>query len=160
MQAARNGVKINVSCPWLWAALEHRFPKLLGRSEAPVATGGIRGLSPQNKVTSLPNWNVKHYNSVEFRHFLQFQAPWANIKPPCWKLPGDVSVLRYIRVLAHFVFMRNPRNDASPLKLPSVRHNPSCDECACDAEENRMRKESLVKKTYSQGKIERHLYFR
>jgi len=35
-----------------------------------------------------------------------------------------------------------------PLQLPSVYHNPSCDGCASDAEENRMRKKSLVDKTY------------
>jgi len=33
------------------------------------------------------------------------------------------------------------------LQLLSVHHNPSCViECACDAEENRMREESLVDK--------------
>jgi len=32
------------------------------------------------------------------------------------------------------------------LQLPSVYHNPSCDGCACDAEENRMRNKSLVDK--------------
>jgi len=31
----------------------------------------------------------------------------------------------------------NPGNDASPLQLPSVRHNPSCDGCARDAEERK-----------------------
>jgi len=35
----------------------------------------------------------------------------------------------------------NPGNDASPLQLPSVHHNPSCDGCTRDAEENRMRRE-------------------
>jgi len=40
----------------------------------------------------------------------------------------------------------NPGDDASPLQLPSVHHNPSCAGCARDAEENRMWKESLVKK--------------
>jgi len=35
----------------------------------------------------------------------------------------------------------------TPLQLPSVYHNPSCDGCARDAEENRMRKKSLVDKT-------------
>jgi len=32
------------------------------------------------------------------------------------------------------------------LQLPSVYHNPSCDGCARDAEENRMQKKSLVDK--------------
>jgi len=32
----------------------------------------------------------------------------------------------------------------TPLQLLSVRHNPSCDGCARDAEENRMGKESLL----------------
>jgi len=41
----------------------------------------------------------------------------------------------------------NPGNDASPLQLPSVQHNPSCDRCAHDAEENRMQKENLAKET-------------
>jgi len=42
----------------------------------------------------------------------------------------------------------NPGNDASPLQLPSVHHNPSCDGCAHDAEEEKMmQKEGLVNKT-------------
>jgi len=39
----------------------------------------------------------------------------------------------------------------APPQLPSVHHNPSCDGCARDAEENRMRKDSLVKQR-RQGK--------
>jgi len=35
----------------------------------------------------------------------------------------------------------------TPLQLPSVYHNPSCDGCARDAEENRMREKKLVDKT-------------
>jgi len=35
----------------------------------------------------------------------------------------------------------------TPLQLPYFYHNPSCDECARDAEEHRMRKKSLVGKT-------------
>jgi len=35
----------------------------------------------------------------------------------------------------------------TPLQLRSVYHNPSCDGCARDAEENRIRKKSLVYKT-------------
>jgi len=34
----------------------------------------------------------------------------------------------------------------TPLQLPSVHHTPSCDGCAHDAEENRMRKKSYVEK--------------
>jgi len=34
------------------------------------------------------------------------------------------------------------------LQLPSVHNIPSCDECERDAEENRMRKESLCDKTW------------
>jgi len=34
----------------------------------------------------------------------------------------------------------------TPLQLSSVHHKPSCDRCARDTEENRMRKESLVDK--------------
>jgi len=42
----------------------------------------------------------------------------------------------------------NPGNDAcTPLQLPSVHHNPSCDGCARDAEEYKMGKKSLVEKT-------------
>jgi len=38
--------------------------------------------------------------------------------------------------------MGNPANDDSLLlQLPSVHHNSSCDGCARDAEENRMRNE-------------------
>jgi len=32
----------------------------------------------------------------------------------------------------------------TPLPLPCVHHNLSCDGCARDAEENRMRKKSLI----------------
>jgi len=35
----------------------------------------------------------------------------------------------------------------TPLQLPSVYQNPSCDGCAHDAEPNRMPKKSLVDKT-------------
>ena len=42
------------------------------------------------------------------------------------------------------------------LQLPSA-HYPSCDGCARDVEESRMRKECGRKKR-SQGKTERHLY--
>jgi len=35
-----------------------------------------------------------------------------------------------------------------PLQLPSVQYNPSCDGCARDAEENRMRNNNLVDKTF------------
>jgi len=31
----------------------------------------------------------------------------------------------------------NPVDDDSPLQLPSVHHNPSCDRCARDAEEKK-----------------------
>ena len=45
----------------------------------------------------------------------------------------------------------------TPLQLPSVYHNPSCDGCARDAEENESeRKIWSIKR--SQGKTERHLY--
>jgi len=35
----------------------------------------------------------------------------------------------------------------TPLQLPSVHRNPSCDGCARDAEENRKQKEGLFDKT-------------
>jgi len=35
----------------------------------------------------------------------------------------------------------------SPMQLPYVHHNASCEVYAHDAEENRIRKESLVSKT-------------
>jgi len=54
--------------------------------------------------------------------------------------------------------MGNPGNDAyTQLQLPSVKHNSSRGGCARDAEENRMRKESWLKKR-TQGKDERHLH--
>jgi len=34
------------------------------------------------------------------------------------------------------------------LKLPSTQHNPSCDGCVRDAEENRIWKESLAEKKW------------
>jgi len=35
----------------------------------------------------------------------------------------------------------------TPLQLASARHNPSCDECARGAKENRMRKKNVIDKT-------------
>jgi len=55
--------------------------------------------------------------------------------------------LRYFYVLARFAFFRNPGSDASQLQLPSVHHNPSCDGCTRDAEENRMRKKVWLEET-------------
>ena len=51
--------------------------------------GPLVSLFPQTKYPS-PNWNMKHYNSVEILH----QAPHTNIKPPQWRLSGDGSAPR------------------------------------------------------------------
>ena len=67
---------------------------------SPVATGGASvGLALQTKLQAPPNWNVKHYKSVEFLSILQFLESRTNAKPhhrtaelPCWKLSGDGSV--------------------------------------------------------------------
>jgi len=40
----------------------------------------------------------------------------------------------------------------TPLQLSSVHHNPSCNRCARDAEQNRMRRE-FGRKKFRQGKI-------
>jgi len=41
----------------------------------------------------------------------------------------------------------------TPPQLPSVYHNPSCDGCASDGEENRMRKKSLVDKNVAKERL-------
>jgi len=50
------------------------------------------GLSPQTMHQAPPNWNMKHYKSVEFCQFLQCQAPLQKSKALCWRLSGDGSV--------------------------------------------------------------------
>jgi len=55
-----------------------------------------------------------------------------------WLRPWLHKPLRDFRVPVRFAFIRNPGNDASPLQLLSVHHNPACDGCTSDAEENRM----------------------
>ena len=46
------------------------------------STWGLLGLHPPNKAPSPPNWNMKHYKSVEFCQFLERQAPHTNANPP------------------------------------------------------------------------------
>jgi len=59
--------------------------------------------------------------------------------------------------LATLVLIGHSGMMRTPLQLPFVHHNPSCDECARDTEEkNRMRKDGMVDKR-SQRKTERHL---
>jgi len=38
-----------------------------------------------------PNWNMKHYKSVEFCRFLHVKPRCTNVKSPCWRLSGDGS---------------------------------------------------------------------
>jgi len=45
----------------------------------------------------------------------------------------------------------------TPLQPPSIHHNPSCDGCACDPEDNRMWK-GVDSTKRRQGKTEHHLY--
>jgi len=60
----------------------------------------------------------------------------------------------HIEILAEYAYLiGNPANDTyTPLQLPSVKHNSSCDGCARDAEENRMRKKSWSKKRTQEKK--------
>jgi len=51
----------------------------------PVATGGFGGLSPPNKAPSIPNWNMKHYKSVEFLSIFRMSSPSAQTQSPLLK---------------------------------------------------------------------------
>jgi len=44
--------------------------------------GDFDGLSPPIKAPRSPNWNIKHYKSVEFLSNFQFQAPLHKRKAP------------------------------------------------------------------------------
>jgi len=60
--------------------------------------GGFGGLSPTTKAPSPPNWNMKHYKSVEFLLSLNVKPPVHKrqalpLKPKAryWRLSGDGS---------------------------------------------------------------------
>jgi len=46
----------------------------------------------------------------------------------------------------------------TPLQLPSIHHNPSCDGCAHDAEKGENAKREFGRKKRSQAKTKRHLF--
>jgi len=48
----------------------------------------------------------------------------------------------------------------TPLQLPSVHHNPSCDGCARDAEEKRMWKESSIETNVAKERLNAIYSFR
>jgi len=68
---------------------------------SPFATEGLLGAyPPQTKLQPSPNWNMKHYESVEFwlcflsvKPPTQTQSPCRNAKPHFWKLSGDGSAV-------------------------------------------------------------------
>ena len=42
---------------------------------SPVTTGAFVGLSPHTKLQDPPNWNMKHYTSVEFLPIFRMSSP-------------------------------------------------------------------------------------
>ena len=45
--------------------------------------GILVGLAPQTKLQATPNWNMKHYKSVEFFSIFRLSSPLQNCKAPC-----------------------------------------------------------------------------
>ena len=59
---------------------------------SPVATGRwLVCLAPQTKLQAPPNWNIKHYKSVEFLSNLNVKPHLHKRKTPYWRLSGDGS---------------------------------------------------------------------
>jgi len=68
----------------------------MGQVQSRRHGGDLVGLAPQTNLEAPPNWNMKHYKSVEFLLDLNVkpplqkcQAPRTNLKPPYWRLYGD-----------------------------------------------------------------------
>ena len=65
----------------------------------PRRHGGFWGLSPPKQNSKPPNWNTKHYKSVDFLSIFGMSSPprtnanlpRRNANPSCWKLSGDGS---------------------------------------------------------------------
>ena len=61
----------------------------------PSPWGASVGLYPQTKLQAPPNWNVKHYKSVEFLSIFRMSSPPAQMQSapasriPYWKFSGD-----------------------------------------------------------------------
>ena len=86
----KHGVAKLASCP--------------GDHPVPSPRGGFCGLSPPDKAPSPPNWNMKHYESMEFLSIFSVKPPATNAKPPrrnakspYWKLSGGGSGAIYPR---------------------------------------------------------------
>jgi len=77
-----------------------------------------------NFLPNLPTPNVCTVCGFKFCDFNEVR--WLSLQPRC---AGTVLMM------------------LSPLQLPSVHHDPSCDGCAGDAEQNQMRNRSVVGKT-------------
>jgi len=123
--------------------------------------GGGRIISRGGPIGDFPKifsrgW-PKVVKFVFYRSKLKKQPFFAND----FKIQGGQGCLAtaLIRVLVRFAYLATLIlvMMLTSLQLLSVHYNPSSDGCARDAEQNRMRKESLVNKR-SQEKTERHLY--
>jgi len=58
------------------------------------------GLATPNKAASSPNWNTKHYKSVEFLPFLECQTPTQTQSPSIENFLATVLSLLLIHLLA------------------------------------------------------------
>ena len=96
---------------------------LLAPPHSPVAMGAFGGLSPPNKAPIPPNWNMRHYESVEFLSIFALTSPPHKRKAPYWKVSGDGSAPTAIRRPRSYLapqYWLGVRGIAPPL-LPSLR---------------------------------------
>ena len=56
--------------------------------------GAFGGLAPQTKLQAPPNWNIKHYKSVEFLSIFSVKPPRRKAKPPIENFLATVLVVR------------------------------------------------------------------
>ena len=75
----------------LWSAV---YTTLVHSLLSPVATGGVGalvGLAPPEQSSKPPNWNMKHYKSVEFLSIFRMSSSPNKRKAPLLKLSNDGS---------------------------------------------------------------------
>ena len=61
----------------VWSTFEARLPVEQSRRHR----GALVGLAPHTKLQVPPNWNMKHYQSVEFLSNWMSSSPYINVKP-------------------------------------------------------------------------------
>jgi len=69
----------------------------VGIKHGPVSTGDLT--NPKQNYNA-PNWNVKHYKSVEFRKLLESQAPPQTQSPPIENFLAAVPIKPFVNSIA------------------------------------------------------------